>query len=107
MVAPSTTPATARSGRSPSIFGEIAGLGRDASEHLLVLLQEKLDGGPFVGELPEVPGGQPGDMADAWKTELARRLADMVEGRVEVIDAQGSAARLVQRAEKRFSPCDI
>lgn len=103
MVASSTMPEVERIELS-SIFGSIAHLSRDQCEHLLVLLQDRVDGGPFVGEIPEVPGEPVDDTAGAWRAELSRRLTDMLEGKVPKIDAQGSAARLVQRAEQRFAP---
>ncbi len=104
MVAPSTVSTVERDGQGSSIFGPISQLTRDQCEHLLVLLQERLDGGPFVGDIPEVPGEPVADATDAWRAEFDRRLTDMLEGRVPKIDAQGSAARLVQRAEQRLAP---
>jgi hypothetical protein len=67
----------------------------------LVLLQEDLDGGPYVGIPPEPPSDDAGIVRDAWKGEIEARLHDMVSGRVQRIDAQGSAARLVQRFERK------
>jgi hypothetical protein len=95
----STTPSD--TGTAQSVFGQVAALSRDQKEHLLALLQEDLDGGPFVGTPPDLPPDDPAVVRDAWRTEIARRLDDLVTGRVQGIDAQGSAARLVQRLERK------
>jgi hypothetical protein len=75
----------------------------DQKEHLLALLQEDLDGGPYVGTPPEPPSEDPAAVREAWRSEIARRLEELVSGRVQGNDAQGSAARLVQWLELKKS----
>lgn len=86
-----------------SVFRQVAALSRDQKEHLMVLLQEDLDGGPYVGTPPEPPVDDPRTVREAWRNEIAKRLDDLVSGRVQGNDAQGSAARLVQRLELKKS----
>jgi hypothetical protein len=95
----STVPPEA--GPSQGVFRQVAALTRDQKEHLLALLQENLDGGPYIGTPPEPPMEEPAAVRDAWRTEIAQRLDDFVSGRVQGSDAQGSAARLVQRLERK------
>jgi hypothetical protein len=98
-------PAEPPAGRlTPELIGQIVRLSRDSKEHLIVLLQEELDGGPFVGDLPEQPAEPPDEVKAAWRDEIARRVEDMRTGRVEAIDAQGSAARLLQKVLRRHGP---
>jgi hypothetical protein len=106
----STTTETAPAGQppagrlTPELIRQIAALSRDSKENLVVLLQEELDGGPFIGDLPEQPPDEPGRAKAEWADEIARRVEDMRAGRVEVIDAQGSAARLLQRVLRKYGP---
>jgi len=78
-------------------------MSRDQKEHLLVLLQENLDGGPFVKDIPDLPGDAVDDAEKPWKETIARRIDEMFEGRVEEIDAQGSAHRLLNRMLRKYS----
>ena len=57
-----------------------------------------------VGDLPETAPDDEAAVRSAWKDELARRIDDMRTGRVEAIDAQGSAARLLQKAIRKYGP---
>ena len=98
-MSPSTIPPEAGPGQSVS--RQVSALSRDQKEHLLALLQEDLDGGPYVGIPPEPPAEDPAAVSEAWRTEIARRLDDLVSGRVQGGDAQGSATRLVQRLERK------
>lgn len=95
-------------GEGARISGDLArqihSLSRDSKEHLLILIQEELDGGPFVGDLPEEDPESETAVSAAWRDELAKRLDDMRSGRVEAIDAQGSAARLLQKAIRKYGP---
>jgi hypothetical protein len=83
---------------------QIHALSRNSKENLLILLQEDLDGGPFIGDLPEVRPEDESEVRAAWKSEIAGRIEDMRLGRVEAIDAQGSAARLLQKAIRKYGP---
>jgi hypothetical protein len=105
-MAGNTTPETATpTGQlTPELIKQIHALPRDTKEQLIIWLQEELDGGPFVGDLPEPPADDPHAVKAAWKAEIARRIEDMRTGRVEAIDAQGSAARLVQKMLKKYGP---
>ncbi len=89
---------------SGDLARQIHALSRNSKEHLLILLQEELDGGPFVGDLPEEPPEDEAAVRAAWKDEIVRRIDDMRTGRVEAIDAQGSAARLLQKAIRKYGP---
>jgi hypothetical protein len=71
---------------------------------LLVLIQEDLDGGPFVGDLPEKPAGDPAAVSQAWRQTIARRIEEMRSGKVVEIDAQGSAERLLLRMLRKYAP---
>lgn len=96
---------TPESGRlTADLCKQIAALSRSTKEQLLIWLQEELDGGPFIGDLPERPADATDDAKSAWKEEIARRIEDMRTGRVEAIDAQGSAARLLQKMLRKYSP---
>jgi hypothetical protein len=95
----STSATPSETGTAQSVFRLAAALSRDQKEHLLALLQEDLDGGPYVGVPPEPPSEDPADVSAAWKAEIGKRLEDLVSGRVKGVDAQGAAARLVQRFE--------
>lgn len=86
------------------LFRQIRGLSRAMKEQLVIWLQEELDGGPFIGDLPVEPAEPAGDVKAAWKDEIARRVEDMRAGRVEAIDAQGSAARLLQKMLRKYAP---
>jgi hypothetical protein len=90
-------------GSSQSVFRLVAALTRDQKEHLLVLLQEDLDGGPYTGTPPEPTAEDAAAVREAWRSEIAKRLEELVSGRVQGNDAQGSAARLVQRLERKKS----
>jgi|GEM_PF-5273169 len=83
---------------------QIHALSRNSKENLLILLQEELDGGPFVGEVPEPEPEDATVVRSAWKDELARRLEDMRTGRVEAIDAQGFAAQFLQKMIRKYGP---
>jgi hypothetical protein len=83
---------------------QIAALSRDGKEQLIIWLQEELDGGPFIGELPQKAAEAAEEVKKAWKDEIARRIEDMKNGRVEEIDAQGSAARLLRKMLSKHAP---
>lgn len=97
-----TTPETGQF--TAELARQIAGLSRDMKEQLIIWLQEELDGGPYIGDLPELPADDPTAVKAAWNAEIARRIEDMRTGRVEAIDAQGSAARLLQKMLKKYGP---
>lgn len=100
-----TTPDAVPTGRlTPELIKQIHALSRDTKEQLIIWLQEELDGGPFIGDLPTVPADDSQAVKTAWKGEIARRIEDMRAGRVEAIDAQGSAARLLQKMLKKYGP---
>ena len=100
-----TTETTAEAGRlTADLCKQIAALSRDTKEQLVIWLQEELDGGPFIGHLPETPADPVDDVKAAWGATIARRIEDMRTGRVEAIDAQGSAARLVQKMIRKCGP---
>src|SRR5207248_11468116 len=65
-------------------------LSRDAKEHLLVLLQEDLDGGPFVGDVPEKPAEDATTVQLAWRQTIARRIEEMRSDKVERIDRKST-----------------
>ena len=88
---------------TPELIRRIHPLSRDTKENLVIWLREELDGGPFVGDLPERPADEPTAVAD-WKDEIARRIDDMQADRVERTDAQGSAARLLQKMLRKYAP---
>lgn len=95
-----TTPETGR--LTPELIKQIHALSRDTKEQLIIWLQEELDGGPFIGDVPEPPVDDPQVVKAAWKSEIARRIEDMRTGRVEEIDALGSATRLLQKMLKKY-----
>ena len=99
-----TTPETAApTGRmTPELIKQLHALSRETKEQLIIWLQEELDGGPYVGDLPEKPADRPEEVKAAWRETIARRIEDMRTGRVEAIDAQGSAARLLQKMLKKY-----
>ena len=97
-----TTPETGQ--LTADLCKQIAALSRDTKEQLVIWLQEELDGGPFIGDLPQKPVDSAEDVKGAWRDEIARRIDDMRTGRVEAIDAQGSAARLLQKMLRKYSP---
>lgn len=96
-----TTPETGQ--LTADLCKQIVALSRDTKEQLIIWLQEELDGGPFIGDLPQQPANAPDEVKTAWKEEIARRIEDMRTGRVEAIDAQGSAARLLQKMRKKYA----
>jgi len=105
MSATTTPEPDAPAGRlTAELARQIHALSRDAKEELIIWLREELDGGPFIGDIPERPADDPQAVKAAWKGEIARRIEDMRTGRVEAIDAQGFAARLVQKALKKYGP---
>ena len=102
---PATIAPPEASGRmSAELIRQIVSLSRDSKEHLMVLLQEELDGGPFIGELPEKPMADPVVVQREWKQAIARRIEDMRSDRVERIDAHGAAERLLQKVIGKYSP---
>ena len=105
MSAATTPTPDAPTGRmTAELARQIHALSRDSKELLIIWLQEELDGGPFICDLPEKPPENPTAVKAAWKAEIARRIEDKRTGRVEAIDAQGSAARLVQKMLKKYGP---
>ncbi|MFO0806465.1 MAG: addiction module protein [Gemmataceae bacterium] len=42
------------------------------------------------------------DVREAWRNELARRIADMRTGRVEAIDAEEFAKNLLLKAIRKY-----
>jgi hypothetical protein len=99
---PTTTPETGEF--TADLARQIAALSRDMKEQLIVWLQEELDGGPFIGDIPKHSPDTPDDVKVAWKDEIARRIDEMQSGKVEAIDAQGSAARLLQKMRRKYAP---
>lgn len=97
-----TTPDTGR--LTADLCKQIAGLSKDAKEQLIIWLQEELDGGPFIGDLPDKPAEAEDAVKIAWKDELTRRIEEMRTGRVAAIDAQGSAARLLRKMLRKYGP---
>jgi hypothetical protein len=91
-------------GQSADVFGQVARLSRDKKEHLLVLIQEDLDGGPFIGDLPELPADDAATVSRAWRQTINRRIEDMRSGKVEEIDALGSAERLLLKMLRKYGP---
>jgi hypothetical protein len=91
-------------GHSADVFGQVARLSRDEKEHLLVLIQEDLDGGPFIGDLPDKPADDVAVVSRAWRQTIARRIEDMRSGKVEEIDAMGSAERLLLKMLRKYGP---
>lgn len=99
------TTTTAEASRfTAELAKQIHALPRDMKEQLIIWLQEELDGGPYVGDLPERPAEPTDGVKDAWKATIARRVEEMRTGRVEAIDAQGAAARLVQKMVRKYGP---
>ena len=49
----------------------------------------------------EGPADDPEAVKSEWKSEIARRIDDIVSGRVQSLDARESANRLRQRLEER------
>jgi hypothetical protein len=99
------TPTTMENQRmSSELARQIHALSRDGKENLLVLLQEDLDGGPFVGDLPIRPSESSTDVKAAWATTIARRIDEMRTGRTKRIDAHGSAFRLLKKMQREHAP---
>ena len=86
------------------LFRQVHELSRNQRDHLLVLLQDHLDGGPYVGELREPPSEAANEVIEGWKGTIARRIDEMLDDRVEKIDAHGSALRLLNRTIEKYSP---
>src|SRR5262245_15359137 len=82
-----TALATKPGGFDSEFFKKVHALSRDEKEMLIIWLQEELDGGPFVGDLPEQPAENQEKVESAWKETIARRIDDMKSDRVERIDA--------------------
>jgi hypothetical protein len=101
---PTPEPAALSGQLTPELIKQIHALPREEKEQLIIWLQEELDGGPYIGDLPEKPADDPAAVQAAWKDEIARRIEDMRTGRVEAIDAQGSASRLLQKMLKKYGP---
>lgn len=98
---PTTTPAAA--GRmTADLARQIHALSRDEKEQLVTWLQEDLDGGPTVGDLPEPPADDPEKVKAAWKDELAGRIRDIQEGKVVLVDAREAAAAMLRRMEEKY-----
>jgi hypothetical protein len=83
---------------------QIHALSRDTKEQLIIWLQEELDGGPFIGDLPQQSPESSDEVKSAWKDVIARRIEDMRTEKVQAIDAQGSASRLLQKMRRKFAP---
>lgn len=83
---------------------QIHALSRDGKENLLVLLQEDLDGGPYVGDLPDQSPEPKDEVAAAWAAAIARRIEEMRSGCVKRIDAHGSAFRLLKKIQREHAP---
>ena len=81
---------------------QIHALSRESKEQLVILLQEDLDGGPFIGDLPEQPADDPAAVKSAWKEELARRIEDVRSGRVQAIDGYESLARIQKKLREKY-----
>jgi len=99
-----SVPSLTTSGKSAEFFKQVHALSRDEKEMLIIWLQEDLDGGPFVGDLPEQPVENQETVQRAWKETIARRIDDMRFDRVERIDAHGAAARLLQKMLRKYAP---
>ena len=97
-----TTPEAGR--LTADLCKQIQALSRDTKEQLLIWLQEELDGGPYIGDLPHRPADPAGEVQETWKNTIARRIEEMRTGRVEAIDAQGAAARLLQKMIRKYGP---
>lgn len=89
---------------SVELARQIHAMSRDGKENLLVLLQEDLDGGPFVGDLPVRPSEPSSDVKSAWASTIARRIEEMRTGRTKLIDAHGSAFRLLKKLQREYAP---
>ena len=61
------------------LFRQIHELSRNQRDHLLVLLQDDLDGGPYVGELREPPSEAANEVIEGWKGTIARRIDEMLD----------------------------
>src|SRR5437764_12580232 len=91
-------PAEPPAGRlTPELIGQIARLSPESKEHLLVLLEDELDGGPRVDELAGQPADDPERVKAAWKDELAKRIRDIQDGKVELVDGHDSLSRMRER----------
>ena len=98
-----SAPATKSDGFDSDFFKKVHLLSRDEKEMLIIWLQEDLDGGPFVGDLPEQIKESPETVKKAWKETIARRIDDMKSDRVERIDAHGAAARLLRKMLRKYA----
>lgn len=97
-----TATATEPARLTAELCQQIAALSRESKEQLIIWLQEELDGGPFLRDLPEQPVEPNEDVCAAWKSTIARRIEEMQTGKVEAIDAQGSATRLLQKMIRKY-----
>ena len=98
-----TSPSNRSGGFTSEFFKQMHALSRDEKEMLIVWLQEDLDGGPYVGDLPEQGQDEPETTKRAWRETIARRIDDMKHDRVERIDAHGAAVRLVQKMVRKYA----
>ncbi len=99
------TPTAAEPDRmSAELIRQVLSLPPDAKKMLIIWLQEDLDGGPFVGDLPEPPDQPAAEVKGAWAAEIARRIEDMRTDRVERIDAMGAAERLLRKMQRKYAP---
>ena len=60
-----------------------------------VIAHELLDG-------VDVPPGDPEEVRQAWKIEIARRVEEYRRGEVVALDASGSAERIRARLREKF-----
>jgi hypothetical protein len=101
---PVTSSGPAQPAGSADFYGHLAAMSRSEKEHLLCLIQDELDGGPFIGDIPEPPMEDPVKVGRAWRQTIARRVEEMRSGKVEEIDALGSAERLLLRMLQKYGP---
>lgn len=87
---------------TPELLRQVATLSRNSKEHLLVLLEEELEGGPLLDDLPEQSADDSEAVKRAWRAEIARRIEDIRAGRVELIDAKHSAAEMRNRLREKY-----
>ena len=59
--------------------------------------------GRLIGDLPEKPADAPDEVKAVWKATIARRIDEMRTGKVEAIDVQVSAARLLQKMIQKYT----
>jgi putative addiction module component (TIGR02574 family) len=71
------TPTTTESELTPELLERVMKLSPDNKDKLIALLLDELDG---------PPDRQKG-IPEAWKDEIARRIADIQAGRVQLVDA--------------------